>query len=438
MLDSPAMSTIPGKVAFIGFGEAASAFVEGWTNMRMPELVAYDIKTDSPVAAIRAAKEADYRRWQVSEGATPKETLAGADVIFSLVTADQALTAARNAAPHIAPGAFYFDGNSCSPGTKRQAAEAIEAVGGRYVDVAVMAPVHPALHRVPLLVSGPHAEAALPVFAALDMRARPAPGPVGHASSIKMIRSIMVKGLEALVIECTLAGRRAGVDEAVLDSLEVSFPGFKWAERAGYMLERVITHGIRRAAEMREVALTVEELGLPADMAHAIVLWQQRVGDLHLQAPAGDYKERADTVSHALAPTTEMHNDYNDIPGTYVFDAERSRHGYHLNMFCMSLNVDANRAAFRADESAYLDRFPMTPEQKASILKRDWNEMLRLGGNIYYTAKLAATDGITFQDLAAAMTGVSRDDYRKMMVDGGRRIEGNRSKSEWTKGAKHG
>jgi protocatechuate 4,5-dioxygenase alpha chain len=126
-------------------------------------------------------------------------------------------------------------------------------------------------------------------------------------------------------------------------------------------------------------------------------------------------------------------SDYNDIPGTYVFDAERSRNGYHLNMFCMSLNQEASRAAFRADESAYLDRYPMTPAQKQSILKRDWNEMLRLGGNIYYTAKLAAADGITFQDLAAAMTGVSRDEYRKMMVDGGRSIEGNRSKSEWAK-----
>jgi protocatechuate 4,5-dioxygenase alpha chain len=129
-----------------------------------------------------------------------------------------------------------------------------------------------------------------------------------------------------------------------------------------------------------------------------------------------------------------MDNDYNDIPGTYVFDAERSRNGYHLNMFCISLNQEAGRTAFRADESAYLDRFPMTPAQKQSILKRDWNEMLRLGGNIYYTAKLAAADGITFQDLAAAMTGVSRDEYRKMMVDGGRSIEGNRSKSEWQHG----
>ena len=129
-----------------------------------------------------------------------------------------------------------------------------------------------------------------------------------------------------------------------------------------------------------------------------------------------------------------MTADYHDIPGTYVFDANQSRKGYHLNMFCMSLRDAANRDAFRADEAAYLQRFPMTDEQRQSILDRDWNGMLSLGGNIYYTAKLAATDGITFQDLAATMTGMDRDAYRKMMVDGGRPIDGNRSKSEWNDG----
>jgi 3-hydroxyisobutyrate dehydrogenase-like beta-hydroxyacid dehydrogenase len=304
MLNWLAMSTRPERIAFIGFGEAAAAFVEGWAAARPRMLSAYDIETDSADATVREAKRADYRRWQVEGAATPAEALAGSSIVFSVVTADQALTAAHDAAACIAPGTLYFDCNSCSPGTKRQAAEAIEAAGGRYVDTAVMAPVHPALHHVPMLVSGPHVDAALAALAALDMRAKAAAGPIGHASAIKMVRSIMVKGLEALIVECTLAGRRAGVDAAVLDSLEASFPGFKWTERAGYMLERAMTHGIRRAAEMREVALTVEELGLPADMAHAIVEWQQRVGDLHLKAPEGDYRRRADHLSHALAPTT--------------------------------------------------------------------------------------------------------------------------------------
>ncbi len=126
-----------------------------------------------------------------------------------------------------------------------------------------------------------------------------------------------------------------------------------------------------------------------------------------------------------------LDNDYDDIPGTIVFDAEQSRKGYHLNMFCISLRLADNREAFKADPGAYLDDFPMTAEQRKAVEQRDWNQLLRLGGNIYYTSKLAAFDGINFQSLAAMMTGVSQEEYRKMMVDGGRPIEGNRSKKEW-------
>jgi protocatechuate 4,5-dioxygenase, alpha chain len=122
---------------------------------------------------------------------------------------------------------------------------------------------------------------------------------------------------------------------------------------------------------------------------------------------------------------------FDDIPGTLVFDANRSRQGYHLNMFCMSLMKPESRDAFRADERAYLAKFPMTPEQAQSILDRDWNRMLELGGNIYYTAKLAACDGLSFQQIAAKMTGSSQEEYAKMMLEGGRPAEGNRSKSEW-------
>jgi len=124
--------------------------------------------------------------------------------------------------------------------------------------------------------------------------------------------------------------------------------------------------------------------------------------------------------------------DYHDIPGTYVFDAEQSRKGYHLNMFCMSLRSAENREAFLADEAGYLDNWPMTADQRRSVLDREWNEMLKLGGNVYYTAKLAATDKLTFQELAALMTGMENQDYRDMMINGGRSIEGNRSKSEWS------
>jgi protocatechuate 4,5-dioxygenase alpha chain len=121
--------------------------------------------------------------------------------------------------------------------------------------------------------------------------------------------------------------------------------------------------------------------------------------------------------------------EYDDIPGTFVFDAERSRQGYGINMFCMSLLQEENRKAFKADEPEYLKKFNLTPEQTDAILKRDYNRMLELGGNIYFTAKLGATDGHSFQHLAAVMTGNTQDDYAKMMLGGGRSVEGNRSRT---------
>jgi protocatechuate 4,5-dioxygenase alpha chain len=124
----------------------------------------------------------------------------------------------------------------------------------------------------------------------------------------------------------------------------------------------------------------------------------------------------------------EQH-DYDDIPGTFVFDAERSRQGYGINMFCMSLMKDENRKAFKANEAEYLKRFKLTPEQTEAILKRQYNRMLELGGNIYFTAKLGATDGHSFQHLAALMTGSTQETYAKMMLEGGRSVEGNRSRS---------
>jgi len=120
---------------------------------------------------------------------------------------------------------------------------------------------------------------------------------------------------------------------------------------------------------------------------------------------------------------------YDDIPGTFVFDAERSRQGYGINMFCMSLMKDENRKAFKANEAEYLKKFPLTPEQTQAILKRDYNRMLELGGNIYFTAKLGATDGHSFQHLAAVMTGNTQEGYAKMMLEGGRSVEGNRSRT---------
>lgn len=131
---------------------------------------------------------------------------------------------------------------------------------------------------------------------------------------------------------------------------------------------------------------------------------------------------------------TNYNDAFKDIPGTVVFDATQSRLGFHLNQFCMSLMKADNRAAFKADEAGYLARFPMTPEQRQAVLDRDYNRMIALGGNIYFLAKIGATDGHSFQKLAAMMTGVTEDEYRAMMVAGGRSPEGNRSKMEQNRG----
>ena len=128
--------------------------------------------------------------------------------------------------------------------------------------------------------------------------------------------------------------------------------------------------------------------------------------------------------------TSRPARDYDDIPGTFVFDGRRSRQGYALNKFCMSLNKPANRDALRADPEAYLDHFALTPEQREAVITRNWLRMLELGGNIYYTYKLAAFDGMTFQQLASQQTGVTEDEYVHMMLSGGRPIEGNRSRAE--------
>ena len=125
--------------------------------------------------------------------------------------------------------------------------------------------------------------------------------------------------------------------------------------------------------------------------------------------------------------------EYDDIPGTFVFDADRSREGYHLNQFCISLRLQKNRDEFNEDENKYLDKYPMTSDQRKAVIDRNWNLLLELGGNIYQTSKLAANDGINFQNLAGRMTGMGVEAYRQMMISGGRSIEGNRTKSEWEK-----
>lgn len=287
-------------IAFIGFGEAAEAFCGTLNRDTVRRITAFDILTDD---AGGEAMWSRYRRQHVDGGRTLAEAMERADVIFSVVTADAAHDVALEAASHIKPGALFLDCNSCAPQTKVRSASAVDAAGARYIDVAVMAPVQPARNRTPLLLSGELADSALAVLERLDMNAGIEAGPVGKSSSVKMVRSIMVKGMEALFAECFLAARLAGVDEQVLASLEASHPGFEWARRAGYNLERMARHGGRRSAEMEEVCTFLNHLGIEEPLSASTVRWQRTLGELGLDVDESDYAATTDTLIKALKLT---------------------------------------------------------------------------------------------------------------------------------------
>lgn len=287
------------KIALIGFGEAGRIFAAGWDREGGTVVAAFDLKLADRAteATMRAACEAAG----VVPAGTAAEALAGAAQVFSLVTADHAAQAAAEAARVIEREAFYFDCNSCSPLTKAANARLIEAAGAAYVDVAVMAPVLSQGHRTPLLLSGPHAVRGLDALAALGMRATIAGAGVGDASAIKMLRSVFIKGLEALTAESLLAARRAGVEDAVLASLQASDPGIDWPKRSAYNLERMMQHGARRAAEMREVAKTLSDYGLPNRLAAAIAEWHDEIAALDLVAGEETLATRLDRLLAARA-----------------------------------------------------------------------------------------------------------------------------------------
>lgn len=298
------MAALPNSphIGFLGFGEAGAAFASGLlADNPGLRLIAYDLKTDMPET--RPGKLTEMAALGVIACGHVSD-LAAAPIVFSMVTADQAGVAARALAQTDLDSTLVLDCNSCAPETKRGNARLIEAAGGAYVDMAVMAPVHPRLHKTPCLLSGAHAAQARATLTTLSMAVEVAGDEVGLASTRKMVRSVMIKGIEALTVECMLAARKAGIEDTVIASLEDTFPGFGWAERAPYMIERAMTHGVRRAAEMREVAQTVRDLGFDAPMADATVARQQQMGDLKLNAArigATDLAALTDAIIAALA-----------------------------------------------------------------------------------------------------------------------------------------
>lgn len=254
-------------ISLIGFGEAGETFARAavWGA----RAGGYDL-----LPARRAALAATG----ASAAERASEALGSAPLVLSLVTADQALAAAEQYADCLTPGTLWCDGNSVAPETKRAAARAIEAAGGRYVDLAILAPVQPKGLAVPILLSGPAAGDAAANLCALGFSdVRVVGSTVGRASAIKMIRSVMVKGIEALTAEMMLAAEAAGVTDEVLASLDASETRQSWAARAAYNLERMTTHGLRRAAEMEESAKTLAALGVEPVMTAGTVSRQREM-----------------------------------------------------------------------------------------------------------------------------------------------------------------
>jgi 3-hydroxyisobutyrate dehydrogenase-like beta-hydroxyacid dehydrogenase len=270
--------------ALIGFGEAGQAFAEGLRSEGVTGLAAWDILF--PDSARGAALREAAGRLGVRVASSSPDALAGADIVICAVTASSNLDAARAAREGLAAGQFYLDINSVSPQRKREAAGII-AGRARFADVAVMAPVLPLRHRTPMLVSGPEVAALLPLLGACGMNVQDAGGEVGAAIAMKMVRSVMIKGLEALTQECFLAARAGGVEDRVIASLTQTFPALDWAKIADYNLERMASHGIRRAAEMREVAQTLEDLGVEPLMTRGTIERQQRTGEARLKDAFG-------------------------------------------------------------------------------------------------------------------------------------------------------
>ena len=271
------------SIGFIGFGEAGSHIAAGLRSAGVSNIFAFDINATSPTLGPRIQQRA--RESQTPLVSSPAELAASADILFSAVTASSALDAARQIVPCLKPRHIYMDINSISPELKREIDTLIRATGSGFVEAAVMAPVPPYGHRVPMLLGGSSAQRVTDSLAPFGMRFEVVSEEVGMAVAVKMCRSIVIKGLEALLFECVMGASKYGVEDRVFASLQESFPGMDWKKLANYVVGRVVVHGERRAREMEEVAKTLRSSGVEPIMAEATARLQ-------------DWSARMDLKSH--------------------------------------------------------------------------------------------------------------------------------------------
>jgi 3-hydroxyisobutyrate dehydrogenase-like beta-hydroxyacid dehydrogenase len=301
------------RIALIGYGEVGRILAEDLRAQGVM-LSACDLKLHGDAGAAGAPLRAHAQQFEVTLAASHADAVRGAELVISAVTASQAVPVAEACAPGLAAGVFFLDLNSASPGAKIRAAGVINAAGARYVEGAVMTSVPPYRSKVPLLLGGPDAAALAPRVDALGFAPRVHDARLGVASATKMCRSVMIKGLEAMLIESFTTARHYGVEDAVVASLQETFPGIDWEKQAAYFFQRVIEHGRRRSEEVREVAQTVREAGLEPWSASGTAERQAWVADL---ADAGlfgargtpgfarsaDWRTEADRILADAGPT---------------------------------------------------------------------------------------------------------------------------------------
>ena len=280
------------RIGVVGYGEVGKIFSRGLKDKPgITQCSGWDLKFTGPQADRETAHASEAG---VRAQPSMQALCEASDLVISAVTASNTLAVAREAAPFLRPGTVFLDLNSASPGTKQQAAALVDARGGHYVEAGVMTSVPPYGIRVPMLLGGAQAEALAALLAGWGMDAKAVSPELGVASAIKMCRSVMIKGLEALVIESYATARRYGVEDHVLPTLQETFPSIDWQQQGAYFFSRVVQHGKRRAEEMREAANTVREAGFEPFMAAATASKQQWVAD---QAAAGLFEGLAKDVA---------------------------------------------------------------------------------------------------------------------------------------------
>lgn len=286
-----------GRVCLLGFGEVGQILAAD-LRVRSDEISAWDLQfVDEESAPSRAATHA-----RIVAATSAADAVDGARVVISAVTAAQDVEAARSVQPHLQRGAFFLDLNSVSPGVKRATAQVIDSVGARYIEAAIMAPIAPKRLGAPMLFGGPHAAEFLPLarelgFSGVEVFS----DEVGRAAAAKMCRSVVVKGMEALIIESLLTARTHGVEAAVIDSLANLFPGTQWSTFARYMISRALVHGQRRAEEMHEAARTVNDAGIDAWMSEASAKRQEWAAQFRAFAEQESLEVLLDSVLAAAA-----------------------------------------------------------------------------------------------------------------------------------------